>query len=391
MIDLKITSEKFFDQYFEKNFLLIKKGLGTLNFSWSDVNELLYIIDPKSPNIRLFNEGLVDEALYVEEFLELGMPRRRIIKDVFYRLMSEGGTLVMNRLEFVSSKVRQLCMAVSDLCGQHTIANGYIARNGTGSFGKHWDTHDVFAIQLFGRKHWRLYKPTFELPTRSQTSKHVKEFCPETPVFDEILEAGDILYIPRGWWHEVSPIGEETFHLAIGTHGANMIDYVTWCCNKYLIDRPECRKGIRFDNSESNNLTDVAAIVAEVITNPRMLEEFQRATIASEKLSTPFNLELFVDSDKHPIDDDMTIILNSNIRGDAHREYLPTNGSSASRNECSRAILATLATNQRMTINCLAKHLKQYELKDIRSSVIGLVRCNQATICSNYNANIRKV
>ena len=73
------------------------------------------------------------------------------------------------------------------------------------------------------------------------------------PVFDEFLEAGDVLYVPRGWWHEGLPIGEETCHVAIGTHGPTLADYAVWCCQRYLRDYFVCRKSARLDDAASNN------------------------------------------------------------------------------------------------------------------------------------------
>ena len=73
-------------------------------------------------------------------------------------------------------------------------------------------------MQLLGRKRWILRKPNFEFPLYMQQTKNfpdIKE--PEEIYMDVILEAGDILYIPRGWWHDPLPLDEETFHLAVAT------------------------------------------------------------------------------------------------------------------------------------------------------------------------------
>ncbi len=379
MINIGISRGDFFREYFEKEFYLAKGALTSADYSWADVNELLYMTEPGAPDTRLFNNGEVNESEYIETYFDLGVQRKRVIKRAFYETMASGGTLVMNRLEVKSSKIRRLCMSVAELCGRKTIANGYVTKFGSGSFGKHWDTHDVFAVQLFGRKRWRLFKPTMELPTRNQTSKNVKETCPVTPIFDAILEQGDILYVPRGWWHEVLPIGEETFHLAIGVHGPNLIDYATWCCSKYLADFVECRKSANFHDSSSNDLDSVARIIANVVSNPLVFEEYQRTLITQERLNTPFNLDIFLENGGG-ISDEALLVVNSNIRGDCPREFLPTNGVD-SQSGCARLILELLRRSGNLSITGLAKQIKKYQLAEIRACVRNLISQDVLTTC----------
>jgi ribosomal protein L16 Arg81 hydroxylase len=371
MINIGISRGDFFREYFEKDFYLARGALASADYSWADVNELLYITEPGAPNTRLFSNGEVEESEYIETYFDLGIQRKRVIKRAFYETMARGGTLVMNRLEVKSSKIRRLCMSIAELCGRKTIANGYVTKFGSGSFGKHWDTHDVFAVQLFGRKQWKLFKPTMELPTRNQTSKNVKETCPDSPVFDGILEQGDILYVPRGWWHEVSPIGEETFHLAIGVHGPNLIDYATWCCSKYLADFVDCRKSANFYDSSSNDLASVAKIIANVVSNPLVFEEYQRTLITQERLNTPFNLDMFLDNEGG-ITDDSVLAINSNIRGDCPRQFLPTNGVESG-SGCARSILELLRRDGNLSVVNLAKQLQKHQLAEIRECVRNLL------------------
>ena len=382
MIKLNLTREEFFARCFETRFHHQRAALREVVFGWKDVNELLYVMDPGAHGVRLFQDGPVDETKFVETYSELGVNRRRINKEALYRLMGEGGTLVMNRLELVSSTIRRLCMSVSELCGAPAIANGYVAFDGNGSFGKHWDTHDVFAVQLFGRKRWKLYEPTHPLPTRHQTSRHLKEFCPTMPVFDDVLEAGDVLYVPRGWWHEALPMGEETCHVAIGTHGPTLADYAVWCCQRYLRDHFVCRKSARLDDTASNNLVGVGEVVAEVIANRVTFEEFQRDLVASERLSTPFHLEHFVAPRRYPIDDETELQINSMLRVDVDRQFLSVNGAEAPRDLRIREVLGCLTVRSHMTIADMIIALPHLSAEEVRAAACALVMGNRALIRS---------
>ncbi|EPH1775108.1 JmjC domain-containing protein, partial [Acinetobacter baumannii] len=112
------------------------------------------------------------------------------------------------------------------------------------SFRAHWDTRDVFVLQLVGRKKWILYEPNFEYPLPSQQSKDMEHVvkCPTTePYMDVILEEGDLLYVPRGWWHDPVPCGERTVHLSVGTYAIYRNDYLHWIIQNILPSYPEAR------------------------------------------------------------------------------------------------------------------------------------------------------
>ncbi|KLV10766.1 ribosomal protein uL16 3-hydroxylase [Photobacterium ganghwense] len=70
-----------------------------------------------------------------------------------------------------------------------------------GGVGPHIDQYDVFIVQGSGKRHWRVgpKKDDYEEEFGHPALRHVKGF---DPIIDEILEAGDILYIPPGFPHD---------------------------------------------------------------------------------------------------------------------------------------------------------------------------------------------
>ena len=57
--------------------------------------------------------------------------------------------------------------------------------------------------QVEGRKRWRVYPPfeNDELPRTSSRNYHPKEVTQKEEIY-EILNPGDVLYVPRGWIHQ---------------------------------------------------------------------------------------------------------------------------------------------------------------------------------------------
>ena len=198
MVDFGMTPQEFHDTLLEKTCHLRKLAHPAPSFTWSDVDALLHQIEPVEPFFRLFVDGPVPAETYTREVMESGLRRRRLIPDRFTRLMAGGATLVINRMEVFSVEARRLCAEVERFAGYQTTANGYITFGGPGTFGKHWDVHDVFAFQLIGRKQWKVYPPTFPYPLSNHTSAQLGQQFPlgtPTPALDCQLETGDLLYI----------------------------------------------------------------------------------------------------------------------------------------------------------------------------------------------------
>lgn len=284
---LTLSRDLFFSQYFEKNFYFEKNVFNANGLTWDDVDEMLFSWNINDGTIHLFKDGKIDPTSYTEDFYDVGMYRKRIIKDSFNDLMLNGATLVLNRIDTKSTKINKITKAISHFVKEKAVANGYIAFGGNGTFAKHWDTHDVFAIQLIGRKRWKLFAPTFPLPLQNQTSKDRKHECPSTPIFDEILEVGDILYIPRGWWHEALPIEqEETFHIAVGVHTAHITDYLTWCSGNVFVNNVNFRKSFTTQPIEKFTETDVL----DVLNSTDNINKFKTAQVEQDKVISPFIL-----------------------------------------------------------------------------------------------------
>jgi lysine-specific demethylase/histidyl-hydroxylase NO66 len=90
------------------------------------------------------------------------------------------------------------CFACS--CG----ANSYWTPKDSQGFAPHYDDVDVFLLQLEGQKHWRLYPPptAVDVLSRHSSEDYLPSQLPSTPTHTATLQAGDALYMPRGWVHQ---------------------------------------------------------------------------------------------------------------------------------------------------------------------------------------------
>ncbi|WP_338767593.1 cupin domain-containing protein [Massilia sp. METH4] len=374
MLNLKITDQEFRDRFREKQFYLCPAAAETGMVDWSFINDLLYLIEPAQPRFKIMCDGLVDESSYAEDIVEAGLSRKRLRKASFYDLMQRGATAVFNRLELSSPYIRKLAGAVAGIAGGSTAVNAYLSYTGTGTFGKHWDTHDVFVIQLFGSKHWSVHEPTFEFPLREHTSKYRKQECPEAPALDTVLKPGDVLYLPRGWWHAATPIGEPSFHITVGLHQPKMIDYAAWCVTKYLPDFVTARKTAHFDQPADGDIEELAKILAGFIASPHYYEEFMREMLTEERVATPFNLELFTSQQGDRLAPGRKVRLTGEIRTELGRQYMRLNGSLDRRSPQELAILGLLSSQRELSIAQIEAALPGHAPDTLQAGVKALLR-----------------
>ncbi len=83
---------------------------------------------------------------------------------------------------------------------------------GAGAFPVHYDPEDLVILQVEGTKRWQIFSPPLSNPLRRMP----KESPPQTePIFDEVLEPGDLLFVPAGNWHHCESGLSTSVHLGI--------------------------------------------------------------------------------------------------------------------------------------------------------------------------------
>jgi ribosomal protein L16 Arg81 hydroxylase len=131
------------------------------------------------------------------------------------RLFSEGSTIIFNALQDRHGNVQRLCAAMSAESSMKAQANIYLTPPHAQGFNPHWDTHDVFVLQVSGTKDWRMYAGGPEHPMMNQKFDP-ERFSPGEVTAEFTLEAGQVLYIPRGIMHAAAATDETSLHITLG-------------------------------------------------------------------------------------------------------------------------------------------------------------------------------
>jgi lysine-specific demethylase/histidyl-hydroxylase NO66 len=193
--------------------------------SLADAQRLVSATGIRMPGFRLVKEGAqIPPSGYTEDIpwrpgSFSGTARVDRVAEEF-----EGGaTIVLQGLHLYWHAAATYCRALEAELGCPVQANAYYTPASAQGFAVHHDTHDVFVLQAAGRKRWRIYPPRLELPLKSQRwSPNLGP--PGEPVDDLLLEAGETLYLPRGWPHEAVTSDSESLHLTVGLHPPTRMD-----------------------------------------------------------------------------------------------------------------------------------------------------------------------
>ncbi|MER5200751.1 JmjC domain-containing protein [Streptomyces sp. NPDC002755] len=132
-----------------------------------------------------------------------------------------GATLVLHGLHRWWPPLRRVCQELSALLSHRVVADAYLTPPGQTGHLRHYDTHDLFTLQIAGSKHWLIEEPTVVLPLSSQHNT-AERLGPSTVHFDGVLAAGATMYLPRGYIHTVSSRTDTSLHITLG------IEAVTW-------------------------------------------------------------------------------------------------------------------------------------------------------------------
>ncbi|HXW70297.1 MAG TPA: cupin domain-containing protein [Methylocella sp.] len=213
-------SEDFFKEYWESKPLHLSRRAPHYYDSVL-ANEALETIissaDLRYPAIQLARSGsyLPPEAYtknikHGGEFFN-GVPDLARIQ-AEYR---SGATVVLPALQRIWPPLKELCVALENEFSHAIHANAYLTPGDSSGFTPHYDAHEVFVLQIEGRKRWRVFEAPLKLPHWSQPFTPSGYVLPK-PLLEIELQPGDLLYLPRGFVHAAATSDGHSAHVTVG-------------------------------------------------------------------------------------------------------------------------------------------------------------------------------
>ncbi len=173
--------------------------------SLDDVDRLVAEHGLRTPAFRLVRDG---SALPVSEYTRsarIGSASMSGLADParVFDAVERGATLVVQGMQRYWPPLLRFCRDLELELGHQCQVNAYVTPPNSQGFSPHSDTHDVFVLQAFGSKTWRIWS---EGGTTEGEPDNVE------------LESGTAVYLPTGTPHAAHTQHTLSGHLTIGIH-----------------------------------------------------------------------------------------------------------------------------------------------------------------------------
>lgn len=215
-----VEPETFLRDYWERQPLHLSQqdpGRYSNLFRSSDVDTLIAFTRPRFADSGAFKPEAPRQASFVQGWpADHPFPENNSFPSVaeLQAVYARGKTVVIMTMQQRWLPIALLCRKFESFFHCPVHANLYLTPAGAQGFDAHFDTHEVLVLQLEGQKHWRLYGPARKLPLVGERLTVPREEL--GPVREICLEAGDLLYIPRGHVHEAFTSEGASMHLTVG-------------------------------------------------------------------------------------------------------------------------------------------------------------------------------
>jgi ribosomal protein L16 Arg81 hydroxylase len=235
-----VSREEFFEEYWEKRPLVIRrKQPDYLNhlISLDEIDRVLTTLDLRYPNVILKNaDGNVTSADYTVNGDSLDVAK-------VYQLFGQGSTIVLAFLDAVVPALTSFARQIESEFTFPCQTNVYLTPAGAKGARYHYDTHDVFVLQVTNSKQWTTYGTPLEHPLKNQDFDSAVHERGEPSLHFE-LKAGDVAYIPRGVVHDARSGNDVSLHITLGILSYTWIDLLVELAADTALQNSAFRKAL---------------------------------------------------------------------------------------------------------------------------------------------------
>lgn len=282
-----ITPERFFAEFHDRQPLHIEghpaRFAGVLD--WAGINRLLdmsHIWTETSFRLVLDSVPVPPAQYSVKATSRDGAPVLQPVAEKVQDWVRRGASVVMNDVDSLAPGLAAVSDALEGAGLGKAQANVYISFQSHKAFHSHYDTHDVWAVQVEGEKTWNIWEGRAEYPIphpvfRSQKQDH-HDRAKGRLLRQVVVKKGDILYLPRGWYHDALAEAPNSVHIAYGVHAPLGMDVLNILSERALYDAEFRRPLPRQDGSApakyalSQQLAALGARLSDLARDPKVLE-----------------------------------------------------------------------------------------------------------------------
>ncbi|MET0228909.1 MAG: cupin domain-containing protein [Actinomycetes bacterium] len=210
---------------------LLRRGAGPDGFddllSLDDVDRFLSTTSPRTPAFRMVSDG---KPLPPSAYTRSGRMGSVPLADLadpgkVFDQFAGGATIVLQSLQRYWPPLTAFSRQLELFLTHPVQVNAYLTPPSSRGLGVHHDTHDVFVLQVHGRKLWQVWDAAVPFPLGHQKQLPAGAQAPtEEPRVSAELAPGDCLYVPRGFRHAARTAETASLHLTVGMLTRNWND-----------------------------------------------------------------------------------------------------------------------------------------------------------------------
>lgn len=257
-----IDSADFFANYWAQKPLHIARTNSNPFSPLIDIQAIETLLSTQSlsfPSVQLSHSG---QIIPVDEYTD---DNRLIVAERIVQRYQAGSTIVMSHAHKLHPPLMEFCRLVHAQFRMPCQTNVYLSPPGKQGFNPHHDTHDVFILQVSGKKTFSFYQGGAELPTRhDQFNSEVHAVGDKTEEIE--LNAGDTLYIPRGFVHDALAHDDvASLHITLGVYPVLVHTLATQVINHAMQTDVRLRASLDMALSRKDMADQLKAILLETI------------------------------------------------------------------------------------------------------------------------------
>lgn len=129
-------------------------------------------------------------------------------------LFRKGASIELNFGKIHHPSIAALLKDANENYKIYPIAKAFLTPSNSYSLDPHYDNTHILILQTYGEKKWECWKPTVFNP--GLNLGYVFNHNLGKPDFSCTLCAGDMLYLPRGWWHKPYTENHASLQISLG-------------------------------------------------------------------------------------------------------------------------------------------------------------------------------
>ena len=256
--------------------------------SWKDLSSLVNqagIWSPSSLRLLLDHQPVAAAEYCFPGVTRDGRQGMLVDLEKVETWVRRGASIVLNDVETLTPGLAAVAEALETGPGGKVQGNLYCSRNEHQAFPSHFDTHDVYALHIAGEKRWHIYQRHFEAPINHPAFKSLDQAFHERhkgPISMTVtMRPGDLLYIPRGYYHDALAQSDHTIHVSYSVIPVIGLDLITAMFDRAVHD-PLFRRSIPNPSCDSGSATDrylaeLCSRLTQLALEPEFLERFKAA------------------------------------------------------------------------------------------------------------------